>query len=60
MPSLKPNGIVPFQVDFKNGIDVSSKEQAIIILDEVAKLHAHGVKRLELRILLINRKLIKF
>ncbi|KTD57143.1 hypothetical protein Lsai_1747 [Legionella sainthelensi] len=45
MPSLKPNGIVPFQVDFKkNGIDVSSKEQAIIILDEVAKLHAHGAK----------------
>ncbi|KTD65594.1 hypothetical protein Lsan_0748 [Legionella santicrucis] len=45
MPSLKPNGIVPFHVDFKkNGIDVSSREQAIIILDEVAKLHAHGSK----------------
>ncbi|WP_115710643.1 hypothetical protein [Legionella sainthelensi] len=45
MPSLRPNGIVPFQVDFKkNGIDVSSKEQAIIILDEVAKLHADGAK----------------
>lgn len=40
-----PNGIVPFRVDFeKNGTSVSSRAQAIQILDEVARLHANGAK----------------
>ncbi|KTD72572.1 hypothetical protein [Legionella tucsonensis] len=40
-----PNSIVPFRVDFeKNGSSVSSRDQAIQILDEVARLHANGAK----------------
>lgn len=40
-----PNSIVPFRVDFeKDGTSVSSRAQAIKILDEVARLHANGAK----------------
>ncbi|QLZ68879.1 hypothetical protein FOLKNPGA_01659 [Legionella sp. PC1000] len=40
-----PNSIVPFRVDFeKNGTSISSRDQAIKILDEVARLHANGAK----------------
>ena len=43
--SIKPSGLVPFQVDFqKNGSAISSRNQAIKILDEVARLHANGAK----------------
>ncbi|MCW8419421.1 hypothetical protein OQJ18_00415 [Fluoribacter dumoffii] len=41
-----PKNIVPFQVDFaKNGTPVSSRDQAIKILDEVNRLHANGAKK---------------
>ncbi|KTC65233.1 hypothetical protein Lade_1416 [Legionella adelaidensis] len=39
-------GLIPFQVDFeKQGAPLSTRAQAITILDEVARLHAMGAKK---------------